>query len=92
MKDRTVMIGAVAVAALSLTSGLVFGGAAGAFGAGGPVVKLPLWSRRFPWSPSPGSNRPRSTARLQSPRLSSRRRRPGESPTRRLLLVISRLW
>jgi len=41
MKDRTVMIGAVAVAALSLTSGLVFGGAAGAFGAGGPVVKPP---------------------------------------------------
>ncbi|KAB2581965.1 hypothetical protein BS297_28185 [Rhodococcus erythropolis] len=41
MKDRTVMIGAVAVAALSLTSGLVFGGAAGAFGSGGPVVKPP---------------------------------------------------
>ncbi|OYD71354.1 hypothetical protein [Rhodococcus sp. OK302] len=41
MKDRTVMIGALTVAGVSVASGLVFGGAAGAFGASGPVVTPP---------------------------------------------------
>lgn len=41
MKDRTVVVGAAAVAALALSTGLVFGGAAGAFGPGGPVVTPP---------------------------------------------------
>ncbi|MGC0363128.1 cytoskeletal protein RodZ [Rhodococcus sp. 27YEA15] len=41
MKDKTVIVAAAVVAGISLTSGLVFGGAVGAFGVGGPVVTPP---------------------------------------------------
>ncbi|ROZ44719.1 hypothetical protein EEB13_27535 [Rhodococcus sp. WS3] len=40
MRDRTVMVGALTVAGISVASGFLFGGAAGAFG-GGPIVTPP---------------------------------------------------
>ncbi|WP_092807489.1 hypothetical protein [Rhodococcus globerulus] len=41
MRDRTVMVGALTVAGVSVASGFLFGGAAGAFGGGGPIVTPP---------------------------------------------------